>query len=359
MAAIGYVHMDNIIQDWAEDTGLIDFGELDETLLVKWATDAINMIPLPDNGAHKISIIYVENYKAKMPEDFLWLQAAAANVYKKKEKCKPTKRQQIIQWVQGTGDCKLEVNLVCDKCKKPECTCEYTSVAVDVDRIWEQSQPQIYYQNYMKLGRVGYGNQPFYDPDTGQLIEYPDRIEQKFQLMKYQSNDYFRLGHFLGDCPNVNCKDCVNQFRIDMPYIEVDFPTGEILLSYVGKKTDENGNLMVPDHPDMIDAILNHITYKWMSREANRNINNPNKSSQAYKAFAREAKTEREDSFGKFRTYVTIPDIHDFQSWLENSWLKRIPNHHRKDQLNRPSRDQYQRYNDMLDDRSSDTKHLY
>lgn len=117
--------MDNIIQDWAEDTGLVDISELDETLLVKWATDAVNMIPLPDNGKHKIAIISVVNYKAELPDDFLWLQAAAANVWKEKKKCKPTKREQIVQWVQGTGDCKLEINLVCDKCGHQDCNCKY------------------------------------------------------------------------------------------------------------------------------------------------------------------------------------------------------------------------------------------
>lgn len=359
MAAIGYIHIDNIIQDWVEDTGIVDMKELDETLLIKWTTDAVNMIPLPDNNVHKVAIIQVDNYKATLPEDFLFLQAAAASVWKDLNKCKPTKREQIVQWTQKTGDCELEINLVCPKCHTESCTCDYKSVSVPVDRIWEQSHPQIYYQKYMKLGRVGYGDQPFYDPDTGLLISHPDRIEEKFKLMKYQSNDFFRLGYFLGDCPNVSCEDCVNQFRIDLPFIEVDFPRGEILLSYVGRKTDENGDVMVPDHPDMIDAVLNHLTYKWFAREANRNINNPNKSAQAYKAFSREAKAEREDSFGKFRTYVTIPDIHDFQNWLENSWLKRIPNHHKKDQANRLSRDQYQRYDNMLDNKVGQPKRNY
>jgi len=338
-----YINEVSYDQDWIEDKGLVDNSELDETLLIKWGTDAVNMIPIPDNQMHKIEIIYVENYKAELPKDFMLLQSAAANVWDEAENCSKTRREQIVQWTQKANDCELEINLVCPECHQSECSCR-PKVVVDVDRIWEMANPQIYYRNYMKLGKVGFG------------ADHPDYIEEKFKLMSYQSNDYFRSGHFLTDCPNIQCEDCPNQFRLELPHMLVDFKRGEILLSYIGVRTDENGDVMVPDDPDMLEAIQSHLTYKWFAREAARNVSNPNKNWQAYRAMSQEAKMEREDSFGKFRTRVTIPDIHDFQSWVKHSWLRRIPNFNNKGRL---QGDQYDRYRDMLNGDENRQKRYY
>ncbi|MCB0744768.1 MAG: hypothetical protein KDC67_12745, partial [Ignavibacteriae bacterium] len=128
----------------------------------------------------------------------------------------------IIQWTQGAfeQDCELEINLICPVCKKTDCACDGPVVEVDVDRIWEQAHPEIYYRNYNKIGRVGYGEGPwssYYCP--------------KFKLMRYASNDFFNVKNIVTHCPNVDCKSCLNEFILDLPYIEVDFKRGEVLMA--------------------------------------------------------------------------------------------------------------------------------
>lgn len=348
MASIGYVNISNAIQDWIEDSGVIDYQELNETLLVKWATDAVNMVSFPEAKLHKIAILPVENYKARIPDDFTLLQAASGwDWTKEKTKCERTRELQITQWLQNAGkDCHLEINLVCDRCGEAPCGCGSPVVEVDINRIREQTLPHIYYNNYMYRNLVGYGSSIA-----------KNKISEKFQLMKYATNDYFQVEKFLGDCPNVYCKDCPLVFRVEMPWINVNFERGEILFSYLARPTDENGDIMIPDHVDMHQAIGYHIDYKYFKREAKRNRYNPKKSGVDF-SLAQEAKSMREDALGKFRTAVTIPDIHDFKSWLEQSWLSRIPNAKRKDNLNAEPEMQYERYGKAIDVRL-DHKTIY
>jgi hypothetical protein len=323
-----FVSISNAVQDWLDDNDS-SLEELDEPLILKWATDAIRMVDTPENKTHKLALIYVTNGKAELPSDFFTLQSVAGRAYKEGG-CKRVRRERVVQWIQTEADCELEINLVCDFCKDKQCCCT-VSKPIDVTRIWEQAHPEIYHKGYSKLGRFGYGYEGMTDPD-----------EPKFQLLGYSSSNFFQAKHFLSDCPNVHCTDCKHTFRINqVPYIDVDFSTGELIVSYLGSATDENGDLMMPDHPDLHQAVQSHINFMWYKRQARKNMNNPKYNLAFAKQEAREEEARREDAFGKYRTAVTIPDIHEFREWTQNYWMQRHPNHDRH--LNSSPGD-YERY---------------
>ncbi len=325
-----FVSISNAVQDWVDDNEVME--ELDEPLLVRWATDAIAMVDTPENKVHKLALLYVSNYKAELPNDFYLLQSVAGRAYPN-DKCKRTRRERVVQWIQKEADCELEINLVCDFCKDKDCCCT-VSKPIDVNRIWEQAHPEIYHKGYSKLGRFGYG----YDgvSDVG---------EPKFHLLGYSNSDFFQSQHFLGDCPNVQCTDCRHTFKMHPPYIGVDFSKGELILSYLGAVTDENGDRMMPDHPDLHQAVQSHIDYKWYTRMSRKNANNGKYNLSFAIQQAREAVAIREDGFSKYRTSITTPEIHEFRQWVQNSWLQRHPNHDRH--LNSSGGD-YERYQKLL-----------
>lgn len=353
-----HVSISNAVNDWIQDSGL-DHGAVDEVLLKKWATDVLRWISSNQNLKHRVALLQVENYKAKLPDDFKLLAQAAANPdYSAPCDCTATptpsccgnssqpgpasgpprsRREDLVQWVQGSleKECELEINLICPACHETKCTCGSPVVEVDVDRIWEQSHPEIYYRHFDKIGRFGNGPGPWSNGDTKYSYYSP-----KFKLMKWAGNDFFQLTHFLTKCPNVDCKGCSNEFQLDLPYIEVDFEKGELLISYLGIYLDENGEMMIPDHPDVFEAIFWHLEHKYLWREY-RKTKEP-----ILRQDSQIAKQEREQAIGMANGALDIPEFAEFKNWLDNQHYKRTPNFHHHENLNKTTRDVYERYSD-------------
>ena len=343
-----FVSIKNAVQDFLQDLK-IRHEEVDENLLIKWAADCSKWFHTDQQLRHRVLILQIENSRARLPDDYSILAQAAANpiirpkcdctkepdspccteIRNPRAKGRPkTRIEEVSQWVASSlkEECHLEINVICPKCHKDKCSCGMNAIEIDVDRLWEMSHPEYYYKHFTKVGRFGNGpgTDSFYTP--------------KFQLMRYSTNDFFNIKNILTECPNVNCKDCSNEFIISLPYIEVDFQEGEVLLSYLGKMLDGDGEIMIPDHPDAHEAIQAHLRYKWYLAEGTRlrdsfliNLSN-------------QALSRRDEHIGYARASLEIPSAQEWKSWLQNSsWLKRIPNW-QSDNAGKYIKDQYKNY---------------
>lgn len=372
---VPHTSINNTILEFIEDVGLdLMHGEIQEPTLKRWAMDCLGWMNTEEQLSHRIAILQIENTRAKLPDDFKMLAQAAAYPWYEHDECDcekyphhdccgkhhdhysghhhhdnnhhhghgkdfpyaytKSRREDIVQWTKNAfeKDCELEINLICPTCKTSECSCTSPAVEIDVDRIWEMSHPEIYYSNYNKIGRVGYGGGPansFYCP--------------KFKLMRYASNDYFNANNILTHCPNVHCKNCLHEFMLDLPYIEVDFKRGEVLLSYLGKQMDENGDLMIPDHPSVFAAINWHLQHKWFHRMYLRNSDQHalNKSQIAI--------NQRDTEIAIARAALQMPDFSQFYSWMEQSLYRRIPDRNHHMNSNKITVDPAVRYNNLLE----------
>lgn len=328
---LDFVSIKSAVLDWMDDN---DFGheELDERLLIRWAGDCVKWCSSQDQLRHRIGVFIVENSRFRLPDDFQTLLQAAAKVdYVDDCNCEPlpdcckdksipkngriprSRREDIVQWVQGTfeKDCNLEINLICPKCKTNSCSCDTPVVEVDVDRIWEMSHPEIYFSHHTRVGRFGNG--------PGQNSPYASAYNPQFKLMRYASNNFHKLRQVIGDCPNVNCDNCRYEFILEKPYMEVNFNSGEVLMAYLGKTLDEDGELMIPDHPDIHEAIGHHLTFKWFRRKWTR------KKDDHARAVSQEAMALRDKHMAIAKDEIDIPEFHEFKSYLENSaFMKRI-----------------------------------
>lgn len=286
------------VSDFVEEMDL-KTEEVDESLLKKWALGATKWILTDIQYEHKVILLNIENYKAKLPDDFMMVCEASYRYYR--DDCSTKERRdRIVQWVQGTydEDCHLEINAICSKCKKTNCSCDTGAVVVDVDRIWEMAHPEIYYRHYTKIGRFGYGKS-VYNP--------------KFNLLQYASNDFFGVGNHIPGCACLQCPECVETYRLNSPNIEVSFETGELLLAYLAVRTDENGDLMVPDHEDVFDAISNHLRHKWYLKLYTKSRDDKDFRDANF------FKQEREVSIGRARSALQIPSFVEFSNWLKKN----------------------------------------
>lgn len=336
---IPHISIKSVIEDWISDTG-ITHEEIEPYTLTKWAGDCVKWIVSDEQMVHRIALLNIEDSRAELPRDFSILAQAACkiqiptcecgdrNCKHKRGRSAKSRREDIVQWVQGTleKDCHLEINLICSKCHKTACECNSPVIEVEVDRIWEMAHPEIYYTHFTRIGRVGYGPMPgsYYNPD--------------FQLMKYSNKDYFNVQHILTDCPNVDCRTCDREFIIQPPYIEVDFERGEVLLSYLGKQLDGDGEPLIPDHPSVFEAIYNHLEYKYWWRDY-RKTSNP-----ASLQKSQVAKQQRDEEITIARSALNIPEYEQLKDYIKTYMVRRLPTWS-SDHANGESVDKYFRYN--------------
>lgn len=292
-----FLPITTIVADFIEDMGF-EQKDLDDSLFTKWAIDATKLIHTDEQLCHQIALLDVKNYKAELPDDTKIMCEVAYRIPPKEEEGCGPKSERVIQYLQKTADdCELEINLKCPKCKKFECNgCGSGDVVVDVDRIWEMSNQHIHYSSkFMTVSHFG----------KGSSTHTPE-----FQLAKYVDHNWGGIQH-LPKCMNLQCDNCTVEYSIKYPNIEVSFEEGELLVSYLGQVLDEEGNIMVPDHPSVIEAITDHITFKYFRKEYNNS-----KDMADYRAYV-DARNSRDASIARARSAIQIPSP---QAWMQKAY---------------------------------------
>lgn len=306
-----FVSIETVLQEYLDITGeeSLDssyFGGVQEDLILKWANDAVERVYNDTQYVHRIALLQVNNFKAELPSGFKYIAQAAYRELAEE----PCLREEIVQWTQKTLDssgCSLKIDLECPKCHKESCGCN-SFVEVNANRLYQDSRPELYTQ-YMGhfyghggLNRRGYKSN--YHPD--------------FYLMRKTSTTYFNVPYHIGSCINLNI-DCRVEYDIDYPYIIVNFEKGEILLSYVSEKTDENGYRMVPNLPNVFEAVSTYVDERMAYRKWRREGGN------SLRTDWRELKQLREMTIARARSQLSIPAQDEFKQYMDNHWRKLIP----------------------------------
>lgn len=298
---VRFIPLQSAISDFLEDLSMEE-KELDEELIKKWARDAIRMFTTDEQLVHKIGLYDVSNYKANLPDDLQILCEVAYRLEKPKN-C-GTKRERIIQWTQWADeDCELEINLKCPKCKKTECSgCGDDEVIVDVDRIWELSNAHFNYP--LSFGRVH---------QFGKGHGYKEG-DSCFRLLPCSDSHFDHISRHISDCANLNCPKENYSYQLNLPNIEVNFEKGELIVAYLGKKTDESGEIMIPDHIDAILAVQDYITYRYLKK---RYLREDSKAIDVNKAQI--AKSDWLESLSAARSALQVPSFTEFSKWMRNN----------------------------------------
>ena len=296
-----YLPLQSAISDFLEEFDM-DEKQLDEELIKKWARDAIKHFSTDEQLTHKIGLYEVSNYKAVVPDDLEILCEVAYRLEKPKD-C-GSKRERIVQWTQwADNDCELEINLKCSKCHKTECTgCGDTEVIVDVDRIWEMSNA--HYNYPLSFGKVkSFGKGEGYDEG-----------ENCFCLLPCSDSHWDHINRHIDKCANYCCPKREHSYSLCLPNIEVNFEKGELLVAYLGKKTDGDGEVMIPDHVDAILAVQDYIIYRYLKK---RSLKDDSKGLDMNKAQI--AKGEWLESLSAARSALQLPSFSEFSKWMRNN----------------------------------------
>lgn len=305
--------LDVVIDEAFSDFGL-DAEERDMALLKRWATDIYREYSTPDELVHKIVLSQTDRLgKVLLPDDYKLIDQVSYRLRKDKADC--TKREQVVQWVQNMYDgCKAEVNLMCDVCHQETCSCAAPKIEVDVDYMWLKSNP--WYTNPTTMG---------VPKNSTEELENASYIGHKFKLLAYKGNSYHRLRYHVDNCENLNCIGCSYGYSIELPHILTDLPPNtEILLSYFGEKTDENGDILIPDEPYSLEAIKKGILSKHFAINMLHSVDNSAMSK--YRYFYEKFQAESDVAIGRAKSKLDQPSAQEWRSFLANVWTRRVRN---------------------------------
>jgi hypothetical protein len=310
---VGRVPLDTVINEWLHDVGL-GSDEINYIQIKEWATDTIQQYLSTDQWNHKIVLLTPDRGQVTLPRDFKKLDQIAYRFKENKDDCTTTHR--VTEWIQKVypENCDLEVRLSCQDCGTNVCSHGNPKVEIDVDYIWMKQNPWYYTNSPAMVGPRSFG---------GKKEERGSYLDNRFKLMSYAGNSFFRLEYHLEGCENLTCKDCQYQYILELPYIKTDIPItkeAELLISYWGEPTDEKGDLYVPDLPDAREAIKEDLTYRYY-RKRFLLTQNP-----MFQAVYQEARALSEMALGRARTKLESPESQEFRAFISRVWLKRVRN---------------------------------
>ena len=290
------------LADFYEDNNITQ-SDVNESLLLKWTDEVTESIITDQQLIPKISWVPVSNYKAYLKDQPQIFLEVAYRLEPSTTSCK-NMGYQIVQWAEQLDDgCTLEYNLDCPECDNRDCNCaDIAGMTVDITRSWEISHPEAYYSNYVKVGRFGYGNSVYTD---------------QFKILTYSDNAWQGLNKHLPGCAMIYCKNCPQSYTWEPPFIETSFEKGELLISYLGKKRDENGNIMIPKHRYVFEAILEHLTYKYYRMKFLDTGGNIERN------IYTEARANRDLAIYKANAVLGMPSFEEFSKFYSiNKWQK-------------------------------------
>lgn len=316
-----WISTKEIIDDFLDISGAT--RDLSTRMLHKFSSDAVELFLPAAQFDFGIVAGEVKNHKFPVPRGFHQVvqvgfspQVGTRNL-----------KEKIIQWTQdvyGT-DCKLTINLDCPECGLTEdvCNCGAPSVIVDVNRMYETANPQIQAQHFSHF--YGYG---------GTTERPTSPIHGEFRLIS-PSQGYFRNSNYhIPNCINIGLETEIT-YDIDRTGFIFNFPTGEVIISYLAHPMDDEGYRLIPDSVYATEAVVKYIEEKIAYRRWRKT------REQVDRAFYHDCVQLRQRAVSEAVNYFDSIDPNEFELFLRNHVWKVAPYWNYRKNLNNNQADRY------------------
>lgn len=296
----GFIPISEVINEWQEDLG-IEQEVLNYESLKRKASDCSHWFHTTEQLSQKIKLIPTELGKVDLGPAFKKLQQIAYRIKEPKQTC--TTKKQVTQWVQHDyyNDLDVVISIKCDKCRKDECTCVTPAIDIDVDRMWQLTEgwKDSAINKFARAGRFGHNKSVYSD---------------KFILMEHANQDFHAVQYHIPECHNLSIVDGSYKYAfIDPTMIQTDLPKGaEVLVSYLAAPVDKEGDVLIANHPDSIDAIKYHLSHWHFMRKYHQTLE------QKYLNAATQFEARRERSISLARTALQMPEFQKLYSMFED-----------------------------------------
>ena len=230
-----YVSIRTALADFFSNTGRKE--EVNEDNILQWASDCMEKIGNFRQYSPNITVLEVENFRAKLPQDFIATELMMFS-YNTSTSCDDLTLQlseTITPDLEGT--CNVTVSRTCNGC------CGQQIVETVASDELVKSHPWIGYSRVVLTSDA-----------------YNKRYRNEFVPMKL--SDKAAIKYHLTDCTNIITQDADILYTIKDGYIIVNEKSGKILLFYLGQVTDEEGYPMIPSRIEYLEAIYYYIEFK-------------------------------------------------------------------------------------------------
>jgi hypothetical protein len=234
-----YTSIKGIITDVLDETGYEE--QVREQTMYKWAEDTLRKITPPDIMLHSVALLDIQNFEAPLPKGFF--KITQAGCIPELDRC--VDKKDVVQWVDRQMDCDIEINIDCPKCRDTKCTCSDEIITVDANAIYRNTHPEHFLGKMRYLYNYGVFGET--DPHEYRYLNY-------FRIMKPAHGSMWNTNYHLGDCAPVNF-DTRYEYKLSGNKMIVNFKEGQVALGYLRYRTDEEGYLLIPDHPYFFDAL--------------------------------------------------------------------------------------------------------
>lgn len=295
-----FISVKSAVNEFIKFTG--HEGELDKKSLISWAHDAAARIMTDEQLIHKIVLLPVRDYKARLPEGFKFVIQAAY----REEAQVLCSREAVSEYTQKILGTECEIKVECSECGSlSTCGCGQPIVEVDIDRLWRSSNPQYtaaYAKHFYSYGTMAERKTCTYHPE--------------FALMRHTTSSFFNVPYHINECLNLNL-DCKVEYSIDLPNIITTFKEGEILLSYFSTVMDDEGYFMIPNDPSVIKAISYAMAEQWWYIKASKSGN------QSDRVMWERHIQLAEQWIGRAKSKLQQPDADEFKNFVM-SFIHRV-----------------------------------
>lgn len=302
--------------------------EINRTKLKSDANTVASLFSNADIKSLSVLPLPVYNYGANLPDNFYELVQI---LYRKKTKC-PCLREEVVEWVKpcfGSGGCKLRITKECPDCHSHEpCECGIPPIIIEADHNWNSlhgGQHFVGTHGYLGERIIGNSRKCHNEITDFRILQ---RTTHNFHTQKFDTNDSCNY-------PDTVCDD---GYIIKERKIITNFKEGELLVAYLSNLIDEEGYLMIPDHPVVIRAAK----YYLLAQEALSTY--VRTRSQQDRMFWSDMQSLSEMEIQKAKSKLRMPSYDEFKVSLKNHWHKLTKNFWQHENLGRYRPDEYKPY---------------
>src|SRR5690606_18502097 len=209
----------------------------------------------------------VQNYNGAKPKNFNKIVEIAFSG-EPAQKLRPLYHDLVVAWTgQNFAGCDVKVSIECPKCHEHQCSCGDDSVRIKVNDDWLSANADRRYWNL-----------PWYRGSAGLDKPMPPSFYGSgFHLIRPKTSPWFGAQYHVRGCPNLDNKlmsNCPVQYVFENKSIRINAETGTILLSYLQNQTDEKGWPLIPNDPDLFEALFWDVEYKILYRQKRKHKDN-------------------------------------------------------------------------------------
>lgn len=246
----------------------------------------------------KIGLFDVKDYKIKKPTEFYRIiQVSYKNTETKKINVEDIVEYNIKDY--SNKGCDIKITKECEECPSGDCPeCDSQKMVINIDRLWDLSHPEFRYSHMSWLTNYGgLANGP----------KIRSNYHNEFNLIRCTNDPLFSVATHIKGCTNLLpiCNNSEVEYRVEDNIFRFNVKEGQILLVYLARPVDSQGYLLVPNVPDVYEAIKwaieENVSYQeWRNGDPNSKQFYDNANNERLKAMGRARAVLRSQSFTEF-----------------------------------------------------------